>query len=217
MVLKSPMKMKDIPEIGEMKSSNGLGLKTNEWYIWHACIDCGKERWVAFDRKRGELKKRDSQKSRTGRCRNCSQKFIALSEHCPTHKSSKGGRVVERGYVKIMLYPDDFFFPMAHKTKTRKNHYVLEHRLVMAKHLGRCLQDWEIVHHKGTKYPTGSLENRSDNRIENLQIVTDDRHRQITILENKIIRLGEQVEVLQKRVTLLEAELVIGNALRAEE
>jgi len=72
--------------------------------------------------------------------------------------SWKGGRSIDaKGYVRIMLFPDDFYFPMASKIG-----YVLEHRLVMAKSLGRILQDWEIVHHKN------GLKN--DNRIENLEL-----------------------------------------------
>jgi len=62
----------------------------------------------------------------------------------------------------------------------------------LAKHLGRCLHLWEIVHHKGTKYPPGTRENRADNRIENLQLVTDDRHKQISFLEAKINRLEKE-------------------------
>ena len=73
------------------------------------------------------------------------------------------------------------------------NGYVQEHRLIMAKHLGRCLHRWEIVHHKGIKYPKSSIENRSDNRIENLQLVTDDRHKQITILERRIAYLENKL------------------------
>lgn len=84
-----------------------------------------------------------------------------------------------------------------------KSGYVLEHRLVVAKALGRCLHRWELVHHKGTKYPKGSIENRQDNRYpENLQLVTDERHQQITIMENRI-------SLLEKRVILLEAENTI--------
>lgn len=48
--------------------------------------------------------------------------------------------------------------------------YVFEHRLVMEKHLGRYLMPEEEIHHKGIKHPLGSIENRQDNRIENLQL-----------------------------------------------
>jgi len=93
------------------------------------------------------------------------------------------------GYIGIRLSANGFFHPMV-----SKDGYVLEHRLVVARHLGRCLYRWEIVHHKNHI--------RDDNRIENLQLVSDDRHRQITILENAIRHL-------EKRVTLLEAENII--------
>lgn len=114
-------------------------------------------------------------------------------------KNWKGGRLYnERGYILILLRKDDFFYPMVNK-----HGYVLEHRLVVAKALGRCLQPWEIVHHKHARYPAGSVEDKRDNRYpENLQLVTDDRHKQITILENRI-------RWLEKRVLRLEAENVL--------
>lgn len=75
----------------------------------------------------------------------------------------KGGKTIDRhnGYVYIFKPTHPF---------CKKNGYVLEHRLIMENYIGRYLKTIEVVHHKGIKYPINSIENRSDNRIENLKL-----------------------------------------------
>jgi hypothetical protein len=48
--------------------------------------------------------------------------------------------------------------------------YVLEHRIVMENHLNRLLKDDEIIHHIN--------ENTKDNRLENLQLMKREEHKQ---------------------------------------
>ncbi len=142
-----------MPELGEIKRGKELGYhggSTMNKYIWRACLDCGKANWVALTKG----------KPISLRCCSCRNKISAWKGG-----TSKTGD----GYIAIYLLPSDFFYPMAPKSG-----YVLKHRLVMAKHLGRCLQPWERVHHKGIKY--SGIENRQDNRIENLELTTLGSH-----------------------------------------
>jgi hypothetical protein len=70
----------------------------------------------------------------------------------------RGGRNINaQGYIEVWLDPKD---PMA--VMVKYDNYVLEHRLVMARKLGRPLKEYESVHHING--------NRQDNRPENLQL-----------------------------------------------
>jgi len=187
-----------MPQVGEVKNAKHLERKGRNKFIWLPCEDCGKERWV-------ELRNNHPKASI---CRSCANKVRGkvLSEKYwgANNANWKGGRTKnDQGYILVTLHPNDFFLPMADKSRR-----VFEHRLVVAKALGRCLQPWEIVHHKGTKYPKGSKENRADNRYpENLQLVTDDRHKQITILENRIKHLEAKIGEQGKQIRLLKWQI----------
>lgn len=138
------------------------------------------------------------QQKRPGLCQKCSVKHLGQykRKYGKDNPRYKGGRQVSNGYVEILVSPDDFYFAMA-----MSDSRILEHRLVMAKHLGRCLHSWEIVHHKNHV--------RDDNRIENLQLVTDDRHKQITVLENRIRKLESRVTQLEAENVLLKAQTYV--------
>lgn len=74
------------------------------------------------------------------------------------HGSWKGGRTLtEGGYIRVLVDPADPLRAMADSQG-----YVAEHRLVMARHLGRLLTERETVHHKDT--------NPGNNALSNLQL-----------------------------------------------
>jgi len=163
------------PQIGEIRLGWKVGSKSDSRHIYCACLDCGKARWVPVNR--------DSM-SKNLRCKSCAAKL--------RQNNWKDGRTrTEHGYILIRMSPNDFFFSMANSAR-----YVMEHRLVMAKHLGRCLHLWELVHHKNGI--------RNDNRVENLQLVQEMQHNQITKLGVRIKLLEARVDEQAKLIKLLQ-------------
>ena len=104
------------------------------------------------------------------------------------HPCWKGGRrLTAKGYIKVYIYPNDPFSSMR-----TMDGVVLEHRLIMARHLNRPLKKWETVHHKNHI--------KSDNKLENLILLPKKVHDGITILELEIKQLKEENEILKKRL-----------------
>ncbi len=131
-----------MPEIGEISYVGQAGHIGHNKHIWQACLDCGKERWAKIGNRY---------------CGSCSRKGERSA-------CWKGGRTVPNGdYISVKLESDDFFYSMCNLRG-----YVFEHRLVMARSLGRCLQRWELVHHKGIRH-TG-IKNKQDNQLDNLEL-----------------------------------------------
>lgn len=141
--------------VGTVLRGKELGLSRQcHSYIIHACTICGKRRWQQLE----------NGKPRRDVCKQC----VGVKTSDFYNKTGRRIDAHKRGYIEIRLRSDDFYYPMSTKApKKRRNGinigWVLEHRLAMAKHLGRCLQSWEHVHHKNG--------NRSENRIENLELM----------------------------------------------
>ncbi len=133
------------PGLGEIRGSIAAGYKWNgQRFIWQACADCGKERWVAFV----------GGKPVSVRCHPCFMKLRGRRETGANNPGWHGGRRKCHGYIYILNREH----PNADKTGL-----VPEHRMVAEKRLGRLLKTNEVTHHlNGIK---------DDNRPENLAVM----------------------------------------------
>lgn len=140
------------------------GVKIGD-YVEEKCPDCRKIKIVKL-RKHGQLPRR---------CNSCavkkSHKDNPRIRREESHYNWKGGiNINAQGYILEYVRPDNPYYEMAVNTGGRRfGGYILQHRLVMAKHLGRILEPYEIVHHKDG--------NKQNNSIENLELTERKKHK----------------------------------------
>jgi hypothetical protein len=126
------------------------------------------------------------------------QSRLASGQEGEKNPNWRGGKTTTRnGYILVRLAPDSPFYPMV-----RSNGYVAQHRLVMAKKLGRCLDPSEIVHH---------INGRRDINIEtNLELKGAHLHRQsYTEGFNEGFKVGQRAKIgeLEREIRLLRLEV----------
>lgn len=129
------------------------------------CLSCNDEFEVMASYYRKQIKK---QKNACSFCsHSCTAKHVFKKYGGSKHSKWRGGVVIDKnGYKMIHDRKSDM---------SMSNGYVLEHRRVMAKHIGRSLSSSELVHHING--------NKLDNRIENLTILDRGKHSGIHIKE----------------------------------
>lgn len=126
-----------------------ISTRGNILYIEQKCSECG----FSWSRAVTDIRQSIKKGAFSGMCHSCSAK--APKNYNTGKKSAnwKGG---------VIRHIDGYLRKRQPNHPNANNGYVLEHRLVMEKHLGRHLLPKETVHHKNGK--------KDDNRIENLEL-----------------------------------------------
>ncbi len=135
------------------------------------CPDCKQTRYV--DKR--EIDRRVRKNIFTGRCHKCNP------PKGKENKNWKHGKCLKTGYIYDTIETNHPLISMA-----GKRNRIAEHRLIIAKHLNRPLLSNEVVHHIDG--------NRSNNKIENLVLLTKQNHFQF----ERALQLGK---VKRKAIT----------------
>ena len=120
----------------------------------HLCEECGKSYLSRAPK--------DGRKSRF--CtRICATRWMGKIRRLRNPKRYDNRCRTTKGYIVI--------WNPTHPTASKATGYIMEHRLVMEKVLGRLLRKSEIVHHLNGK--------KDDNRVENLEVMLKKDHDKI--------------------------------------
>lgn len=119
------------------------------------------------------------------------------------HPANYRGWYIEKksGYKIVVISEIHPFASMGIRFSNNHNSlYVREHRLVMAEHLGRPLERWEVVHHKNHI--------KLDNRIENLELFSgQSQHHAETITHIEMLKMKSEIQRLRKENIRLKDEI----------
>ncbi len=158
-----------------------------------SCPECGAELW-RHKEYLGHL------------CNPCASLVAGALHRREKNGNWAGGRAINRyGYVEVVISRDDPFFSMARKNKN----VILEHRLAVARLLGRCLETWEVVHHKGVRYPQGSPENKLDNLPDNLELVIQAKNAAYARMTTTVSKLEGRISDLETQIRLLKWQVKV--------
>jgi hypothetical protein len=112
---------------------------------------------------------------------------------------------INKGGYRMVRLPNDSPFISMGILVTRwslnspKCYNVSEHRLVMAKHLNRSLERWEVVHHKNHV--------RLDNRIENLELMSSSTiHYSETITYSEMKKMKQKIKELEEIIRKMKED-----------
>lgn len=170
------------PQVGDTATASTVGKAGRGVHVYAACPDCGLARWARM-------------RYKTSPCPSCSAK-VHNSRSKEQHPRWLGGVKRTRGYIYVPIPQDDPLAVMSQR-RYRDSAIVAEHRLVVARSIGRPLAKDEVVHHiNGIK---------DDNRLENLRLLHERAHHPMLTLQEAQKRLVS----LESRVVLLEAENIL--------
>ena len=171
-----------VQESGAKRASE-LGKPTTKyrdpWYYPHLCSNCGKQIWH---------KRKDIDHV----CPECVY-AVRKTASGKNHPNWKGGTYNHvDGYIYVQMLPDSPYYSMA-----QGRGYVLEHRLVVARKIGRALEAWEVVHHINGV--------RTDNKEENLELLPSQlEHMPYNLLQAQLAKQAIKIKLLEWRVKELE-------------
>jgi len=159
------------PVLGDVATTKSLGYSGRGIMLYLACPSCGVARWV----RRSTI---------DTICVHCVPKLYGKE-----NPKWSGGKKTKRGYTFTKIGKNDPMFVMADR-----NGWVLEHRLIVARRIGRPLVRGEVVHHINGVKP--------DNSDSNLQLLSERTHSSHLVMT----KLQQRVCLLENRLTIMEAE-----------